>query len=122
MTTRGSTINIQDSVFRSVIREFEAKTGGQLFGPVSSGCKREFYCLNPRNWVWIEEWQDEAGTRRQRKTRYVVLDDRIVKTTDGESYRLVGVDEAKNLLKAAAKYQTAIRARLYLPILNTFDL
>jgi hypothetical protein len=101
--------------YRDLIRR-EAKIGGELFGPVPEGVRREFFCLDEHTWVWHEEWIDSKGNRRALTTRYDVRPNGILKAQDGQSYRYVGLEEAKHLYKAAKLYQKRLKTELYPPV------
>lgn len=98
--------------YREIIRK-EAKIGGQLFGPVSPNGRREFFCLDPKTWVWHEEWVDAQGLRRTVTTRYDVRANGVLKAQDGLPYQYIGFDEAKRLYQAVKLYNKQIDAQLY---------
>lgn len=99
-------------LYRNLIRH-EARIGGQLFGPVPSGGKREFFCLDRRTWVWHEEWTDENGQHRSKTTRYDVRPNGILKAQDGSSYQYVTDEEARHLRDAAILYEKRVNSELY---------
>lgn len=99
-------------IYRNLIRT-EAKIGGQLFGSVPDGHRREFFCLDERTWVWHEEWLDSSGTRRSKTTRYDVRPDGVLKAQDGQPYQMVSIDETRNLYHAAALYEQRVGNQLY---------
>ncbi len=99
-------------LYRALIRR-EAKIGGQLFGPVPEGCRREFFCLDERTWVWHEEWTDSEGKRQVRTTRYDVRPSGILKAQDGQNYQPVTSSEALRLRSAVHSYNKRIRSDLY---------
>jgi len=98
--------------YRELIRR-EAKLGGELFGPVPEGVRREFFCLDKHTWVWHEEWTDQQGIRRVLTTRYDVRPSGILKAQDGQPYRYVGLEEGKHLSKAMRLYKERMHAVLY---------
>ena len=98
-------------LYRNLIRH-EARIGGQIFGPVKPGGRREFFCLDEHTWVWHEEWIDKDGERRIKTTRYDVRPSGILKSQDGH-YQEVGRDEAARLIEAARLYQRRVRSELY---------
>jgi len=104
------------AIYRQAIRE-EAKVGGQLFGPVPAGVRREFFCLDEHTWVWHEEWADDKGVRRVLTTRYDVRPHGIFKAQDGQPYRPVSQEEAVRLLHAMHQYNQTLDAQLA-PILG----
>lgn len=97
--------------YRDLIRK-EAQIGGELFGPVPRGHRREFFCLDERTWVWHEEWIDSAHRPHSKTTRYEVHSDRVLKVQNGEYYQLES-DEALNLYRAAQLYNQRVRTELY---------
>lgn len=102
----------QAELYRNLIRH-EAKIGGQLFGKVPAGGRREFFCLDENTWIWHEEWLDKAGQRHIRATRYDVRPDGILKAQDGQPYRAVPLEEAKRLQQAARLYRARVKAEIY---------
>lgn len=97
--------------YREFLRK-AAKHGGTLFGPVPQGVRREFFCLNPRTWIWHEEWTDESGKQRVVTTRYDVRPNGVLKAQDGQPYRFIGMQEAKHLYKAARMYHHYVQTEL----------
>lgn len=105
-------VSREAELYRSLIRR-EAKIGGELFGPVPAGVRREFFCLDERTWVWHEEWADQTGRRHVRTTRYDVRPNGILKAQDGKNYQPVSDDEALRLRDAVRMYNQRIRSELY---------
>lgn len=99
-------------LYRALIRR-EARIGGELFGPVPNGVRREFFCLDERTWIWHEEWTNAAGKRQVRTTRYDVRPSGILKAQDDTNYRQVKPEEALRLRKAVHAYNQRIRNELY---------
>jgi hypothetical protein len=102
--------NREAELYRSLIRR-EAQIGGALFGPVPTGRRREFFCLDEHTWVWHEEWH-ENGQLKNSMTRYDVRPDGILKSQHGK-YQSVSEQEARHLRDAARLYQQKIRSELY---------
>jgi hypothetical protein len=98
-------------LYRKLIRH-EAQIGGQLFGPVQPGGRREFFCLDPHTWVWHEEWKDENGQHQYATTRYDVHESGIVKSQNGV-YKPVSLKEAENLQTAVHLYRDRVKNELY---------
>ncbi len=98
-------------LYRSLIRH-EARIGGQLFGAVKPGGRREFFCLDEHAWVWHEEWIDEKGQRQIKTTRYDIRPNGIVKVQNG-TYSSVSRQEAQRLLQAARAYRDRVSSELY---------
>lgn len=102
----------QAELYRNLIRH-EGRIGGQLFGKVPEGVRREFFCLDGRTWVWHEEWDDEADIHQSRTTRYDVRPNGIFKDQQGQPYQLVSLEEARNLYRAAILYEQQVNDGLY---------
>ena len=98
-------------LYRNLIRH-EAKIGGQLFGPVQPGGRREFFCLDEHTWVWHEEWIDKNNQRQMKTTRYDVRPNGILKSQNGQ-YQSITNDEARHLYQAVKLYQQRINSELY---------
>lgn len=98
--------------YRELIRK-EAAIGGQLFGPVPEGGRREFFCLDVRTWVWHEEWTGKDGRRHTVTTRYDIRPNGILKAQDGQPYRPVSLEEGRRLRQAIRLYMQRVRSELY---------
>ncbi len=101
----------QSRYYRKLIR-IAAKKGGELFGPIPAGVRREFFCLDERTWVWHEEWTDANGKENVITTRYDVRPNGILKAQDGQPYRYLDKEEAKRLYKAARMYNKFVQTEL----------
>ena len=99
-------------LYRGLLRR-EAKIGGEIFGPVAEGGKREFFCLDEHTWIWHEEWLDQNRQLQIKTTRYDIRPTGILKAQDGQTYQHVSIEEAERLLQAAKLYETRIRSELY---------
>ncbi|MBA2279183.1 hypothetical protein H0V99_01955 [Candidatus Saccharibacteria bacterium] len=99
-------------LYRSLIRR-EAKLGGEIFGPLPEGVRREFFCLDEHTWVWHEEWLDEKNQRQIRTTRYDIRPGGILKAQDGQNYQRISQSESERLLQAIRTYDHRIRTELY---------
>lgn len=82
----------------------EAKMGGELFGPVPKGNRREFFCLDEHTWVWHEEWTDKNGQRQFMMTRYDVRPSGVVKSQGHNSYQSLTREELQNFYRAVRIY------------------
>lgn len=98
---------------RQKLLRHEAKIGGQLFGPVKKGTRRQFFCLDEYTWVWHEEWTDKQGTRQVQTTRYNVRPDTILKSQNGGHYQEITDTEASRLFAAAQTYEKRVTRELY---------
>lgn len=105
------TVQRRAELYRNLIRH-EARIGGQLFGPVAPGGRREFFCLDEHTWVWHEETINANGQRQSVTTRYDVRPSGVVKSQNGH-YQSLTVDEARHLRDAIQAYQKRVKAELY---------
>ncbi len=106
-----------DKLQRDLLRH-EAKIGGQLFGPVPKGGRRDFFCLDEHTWVWYEEWTDTKGNKQSRTTRYDIRPNGIVKAQDGRAYQSISDQEALRIRDAVNAYERRVMAEIYEPIYN----
>lgn len=97
--------------YRAVITK-AAKLGGELFGPIPEGVRREFFCLDEHTWVWHEEWYDQNGEHHAITTRYDVRPNGVLKAQDGQPYQYVTLEEGKRIYKAVKMYNKLIHAEL----------
>ena len=88
----------------SALLHWSAKVGGELFGPIPKGSRREFFCLDHRTWVWHEEWKDPSGQRHIVTTRYDVRPNGIFKSQGSNSYQALSGEEIRNLHNAIELY------------------
>ncbi len=102
----------QALAYQAVLRK-AAKIGGELFGPLPAGHRREFFCLDAHTWVWHEEWTDNKGIRQILTTHYTVRPDGILKSQNNDGYRLVDDAELRNLKHAVKLYGERVPAELY---------
>lgn len=99
------------ALYRKLLRH-EAKIGGELFGPVPKGGRREFFCLDKYTWVWHEEWIDQNGQHQYATTRYDVRPNDVIKSQNGQ-YRPISLQEARNLYNAVQMYEQRVSRELY---------
>lgn len=97
-------------LYKSLIH-YEAKIGGELFGKVPKGTRREFFCLDEHTWVWHEEWADKAG-KHVVTTRYDVRPNGVFKSQGNSSYQALSPEEARNLYKAVTLYYQRVMPEL----------
>ena len=95
----GTPLRTIDDIIR-----YEAKAGGQLFGPIPDKHRREFFCLDEHTWVWHEEWPDKMGRRHTLTTRYDVRPNGVFKTQGNAPYREIDSMELDNLYQASQLY------------------
>ena len=96
-------------LYRSLIH-YEAKKGGQLFGPIPEGHRREFFCLDTNTWVWHEEWTDSQGQHHAITTRYDVRPHVVLKSQGAMSYQALSEEERKNFFQAVRLYSKQFEA------------
>jgi hypothetical protein len=99
-------------LYRSLIRR-EAKIGGEIFGSVPEGVRREFFCLDEHTWIWHEEWMDTQNKRQIRTTRYDIRPSGVLKAQDGLGYQKISKAEAERLREAVHRYNARVRNELY---------
>lgn len=104
------TRNTDDHAFTNKLIAEESKIGGQLFGPVPAGHRREFFCLDEHTWIWHEEWKDEQGKHQSLTTRYNVRPDGILKSQGSNPYSKVSFNEAATLYHAVCLYEQQVDA------------
>lgn len=104
-TTRQQRASDQQSADAyKALMHWSAKIGGELFGPIPKGTRREFFCLDERTWVWHEEWTDNTGQRHIVTTRYDVRPNGVFKSQGSNSYQALSTEEARNLNNAIDLY------------------
>ena len=96
--------------FKKALIHFEARIGGQLFGPLPKNHRREFFCLDEYTWVWHEEWFDEKGKHQAVTTRYDVRPSGIVKSQGAASYQALSPEELRNFKQAVRAYTQRVDA------------
>lgn len=94
---------------RSLIRK-EAVIGGQLFGKLPKGHRREFFCLDKHTWVWHEEWLNQQGQLQVITTKYNVRPSGILKSQNNHSYQLLSDSEARNFYQTTQLYRRRVDA------------
>lgn len=97
---------------RELIR-LESEIGAQLFGPIPHGHRREFFNLDPRTWIWHEEWVGDARQLHVATTRYEVHDNGILKVSEGAQYNYLEGQELTNLELAIRLYYERVAREIY---------
>jgi len=97
---------------RELLRS-ESQIGSQLFGPIPSGHRREFFCLDASTWIWHEEWTDKKGRPQQATTRYEVHSNGILKVQEGARYHYIEGQELDNLVAATRLYYEQVARGVY---------
>ncbi len=96
---------------RALIRR-EAKIGGELFGAIPAGHRREFFCLDPFTWIWHEEWMHE-GQRQVLTTRYEIRPGGVIKSQNGQAYRNLSLAEGRRFKSAVKLYSQRVQSEIY---------
>lgn len=94
---------------QSLIR-MEAKIGGEIFGAVPKGHRRDFFCLDRHTWIWHEEWKDAKGKTNAITTRYNVRPNGVLKSQNNQPYQPLSFTEARNLYKSTELYRNRVSA------------
>jgi hypothetical protein len=98
-------------MYRAILH-YEGRLGGQIFGPVQKGGRREFFCLDEHTWVWHEEWLDERKQRHAITTRYDIRPNGVLKSQGGQSYQMLSPEESRNLYQAIRMYVERVTSEL----------
>lgn len=98
------------NMYKALIH-WEAKVGGELFGSIPKGTRREFFCLDEYTWVWHEEWKDKTG-RHAITTRYDVRPSGVLKSQGTNTYQALTPQEAQNLYNAIMLYYERVTPEL----------
>ena len=93
---------------RRALLHHEANVGGQLFGPIPEGHRREFFCLDEHTWVWHEEWTDARGQRQIMTTRYEVRPAGVFKAQGVNQYQPVAGQEERHFRAAVDQYMQQV--------------
>lgn len=102
---------------RRKLIEMESAVGGQLFGTVPAGHRREFFCLDDTTWMWYEQWR-ENGQIKHTTVRYEIQKQGILKVQEGARYSYLEGAEFDNFMNAIRAYGQQVRARVYTPIIG----
>lgn len=93
--------------------QLESEIGAELFGEIPKGRRRSFFNLDPKTWIWHEEWVDEHGQFQQATTRYEVHEKGILKAQEGPRYEYIEGQELDNLLLATQMYYERVMREIY---------
>jgi hypothetical protein len=93
---------------RRELKHYVARLGGQVFGPIPAGVRREFFCLDRHTWVWHEEWVDQTGQHRAMTTRYDVRPTGILKSQGVNAYQRLSEAEERNFRQAVRVYSQRV--------------
>lgn len=94
--------------------QMESKIGAQLFGPLTPGRRREFFCLDEKTWIWHEEGIDAgAGVSEPVTIRYEIQEKGILKVLPGARYAYIEGAELDNLVAATQVYYERVAREIY---------
>jgi hypothetical protein len=99
-------------ILRQLLRR-EAEIGGSLFGRLSNGRHRLFFCQDEHSWIWHEEWLDLSGQKQRLITRYDISPRGVVKIQDGQHNQPISRSEAINLRDAIRLYRQRVMNEIY---------
>ena len=90
---------------RRALLHYGARIGGEVFGPIPKGHRREFFCLDRHTWIWHEEWNDPVTKKHYAvMTRYDVQPNGVLKSQGTNSYQRLNMQEGRNLYQAIELY------------------
>lgn len=90
----------------------ESEIGAQIFGPVPTGLRREFFCLDEHTWIWHEESLDKKNSSAS-TIRYEINQHGVLKVQEGARYNYLEGDELKNFAVAVRMYYEQVARRVY---------
>lgn len=90
----------------------ESEIGAQIFGPVPTGIRREFFCLDERTWIWHEETLDKKSPESS-TIRYEINEHGVLKVQEGARYNYLEGDELRNFAVAIRMYYEQVARRVY---------
>ncbi|PID32824.1 hypothetical protein CR956_00455 [Candidatus Saccharibacteria bacterium] len=93
--------------------KMESAIGAELFGPLPSGRRRDFFCLDDKTWIWYEEWFDKRHRLQSTTVRYELQDRGVLKVQEGARYSYIEGEELNNLLMAIQMYYERVTREIY---------
>ena len=97
---------------RELLR-LESEVGSKLFGPIPSGHRREFFCLDEKTWIWHEEWIGSDRKLQISTIRYEVNDRGVLKAEEGARYSYLEGEELHNFALAVRLYYEQVARQVY---------
>lgn len=101
------------SVTRRDVLQTTSEQGRDIFGPVPTNGRREFFCLDDQTWIWHEEWVDEIGKQQSRTTRYEIHNNGILKVQEGTNYQFLEGEELRNFAVAVRIYYERVMKNVF---------
>jgi hypothetical protein len=94
--------------------QLESEIGARLFGDISPGHRREFFCLDEKTWIWYEEWKNpQTGKQESHTTRYEIHQNGIMKVLEGARYSFIEGQELENFVAATEMYYEQVARHVY---------
>lgn len=91
----------------------ESEIGSTLFGPIPTGHRREFFCLDEKTWIWHEEWLDDKKKLAISTVRYEINEHGVLKVQEGARYSYLEGDELQNFGVAIRMYYEQVAREVY---------
>lgn len=91
----------------------ESEIGRELFGPIPSGHRREFFCLDSTTCIWYEEYKTADGKTEALTTRYEIQGNKVLKVQGGSRYSYLDGQELSNVLAAIRLYYQRVMTTVY---------
>lgn len=91
----------------------ESEIGGKLFGKVPRGHRREFFNLDPKTWIWYEEYKDDSGKKTSSTVRYEIHEKGIFKVQEGARYSYIEGEELEHFVLATKLYYEEVARNIY---------
>jgi len=111
-TSTFGTLKKQPLTERDLLR-MESAIGASLFGIITPGHQREFFCLDERTWVWYESWLDAKRVKHEQTTRYEIHSNGIIKVQPDKPYVVLEGDELANFRAAMHAYYNKVMNQIY---------
>ena len=91
----------------------ESRYGGEMFGPIPNGHRREFFKDKENVWIWYEGWTNPTGALEEMTIRYEVRPAGVFKRVGREKYRKLSGIELDNFRNAAKNYLRVMKTKIY---------
>ncbi len=98
---------------RAELINAESRIGSQIFGPIPTGHRREFFHHQRGVWIWHEDWTDEQRKQQELTVRYEVRLSGIYKKIAAGKYLKLEGAELANFRQATHTYLKMIKSYLY---------
>ena len=105
--------SVKPKITKEQLINAESAIGGQLFGPIPNGHRREFFLYRHNYWIFHESWT-EKGVHKESTITFEVRKTGVYKNPLGSGYRKITGAELKNFCLAIREYQKLVKAKLYM--------